>query len=125
MSNKEHRLGVEEANLVVRHLKLESVEQGRLQETIAEINQFFGLDDISFDEKSHVLNLAYDASRLCLDGIEEVLHKHGVEVSHDWWTHFKEGYYRFVDENVKDNANHEPLSCHSTPPNASSEKRGH
>lgn len=117
MSNKEnHRLGVSEVNLVVRHLRLEPIEQIRLQEAIAEIENIYGLDAISFDEKSNVLNLAYDASRVCLDGIESLLKLHDVEVSHDWWTHFKEGYYKFVDQNVKDNVNHEPLSCHKRPP---------
>lgn len=111
-----HRLGVSEVNLVVRHLKLEPLKQTKLQEAIAEIDKIYGLDAISFDEKSHVLNLAYDASRICLDGIEEVLKQHDVEVGHDWWTHFKEGYYKFVDQNVKDNASHEPWSCHKRPP---------
>ena len=46
----------------------------------------------------------------------DVLKKHAVEVSHDWWTRFKTGYYRFVDDNVKDNAGHEPWSCHQSPP---------
>ena len=119
MSKKEHRLGVSEINLVVRHLKLEPADQNNLQAVVAEVDQLYGLDAISFDEKSHVLNLAYDASRICLDGIEDVLKKHGVEVSHDWWTHFKEGYYKCIDGNVKDNANHEPWSCHQTPQDAS------
>ena len=118
MGKKEHRLGVSEINLVVRHLKLEPADQNNLQAVVAEVDQLYGLDAISFDEKSHVLNLAYDASRICLDGIEDVLKKHGVEVSHDWWTHFKEGYYKFVDQNVKNNASHEPWSCHQIPPGA-------
>ena len=118
MSDKKHRLGVSEVNLVVRHLKLEPVDQSKLQAAIAEVDQLYGLDAISFDEKSHVLNLAYDASRISLDGIEEVLKNHGVEVSHDWWTHFREGYYKFVDENVKENAGHQPWSCHNPPPTA-------
>lgn len=112
MSNKEHRLGVSDVNLVVRHLKLEPVEQNQIQALITEINRLYGMDAISFDEKSHVLNLAYDASRLCLDGIEDLFKQHDVEVSHDWWTHFKEGHYRFVDKNIKDNAHSEPWSCH-------------
>ena len=116
MSEKEnHRLGVSEVNLVVRHLRIEPIEQIRLQEAITEIDKIYGLDAIFFDEKSHVLNLVYDASRVCLDDIEDLLKQHDVEVSHDWWTHVKEGYYKFVDQNVKDNANHEPWSCHKRP----------
>lgn len=113
---KEHRLGVSEVSLVVRHLKLEPADGSRLLDAIAEIDELYGLDDISFDDRYHVLNIAYDASRLCLDGVEDVLKKHAVEVSHDWWTRFKTGYYRFVDDNVKDNAGHEPWSCHQSPP---------
>lgn len=116
MKNTEHRLGVSEVNLVVRHLKLDTKSVDSIQDALSEIDKLYGLDAVSFDEKSQVLNLAYDASRLCLDGIEDVLAKYGIEVGHDWWTHFKEGYYKFVDENVKDNAGHEPWSCHSNPP---------
>tara|TARA_R110001592_G_scaffold266597_1_gene532313 strand:- start:147 stop:503 length:357 start_codon:yes stop_codon:yes gene_type:complete len=116
MTKKEHRLGVSELNLVVRHLKLVPTEQQQLQDAITEIDQIYGLDAISFNEKKHILNLAYDASRICLDGIEDVLKQYNIEISHDWWTHFKEDYYKFVDQNIKDNAKHQPWSCHNRPP---------
>jgi|TARA_Y100001949_G_scaffold173328_1_gene178718 hypothetical protein len=112
---EEHRLGVSEVNLVVRHLKLDLNPSSDIEEAIKEIDQIYGLDSVSFDEKSSVINLAYDASRINLDGIEDVITKHGIEISHDWWTNFKEGYYTFVDQNVKDNAKHEPWSCHQRP----------
>ena len=54
-----------------------------------------------------------------IDGIEEVIRKHGADVHDDWWTHTKESYYKFVDQNVKDNAAHKPWSCHKVPPGAS------
>ena len=116
MTEKEHRLGVSKLNLVIRHLKLEPTEQDTLYSAISEIDLMYGLDAISFDEKKYVLNLAYDASRICLDGIEDVLKKHNIEIHHDWWTHFKEDYYKFVDQNIKDNAKHQPWSCHNRPP---------
>ena len=116
MSNKEHRLGVSEVNLVDRHLMVHKTGEVRILEAIAEINEIYGLDEVSFDERTLVLNLAYDASKVCIDRIEEVLEKHNIEISHDWWTHFKAGYYRYVDENLMDNASHEPFSCHKVPP---------
>ncbi len=116
MRNKEHRLGISEVTLVVRHLKLEQVDNKAVDAAIAEIDKIYGVDSVSFDQKHHILSVAYDASRICLDCIEDVLAEHKLEVSHDWWTHFKEGYYRYVDQNVKDNASHEPLSCHKMPP---------
>lgn len=112
MSSKIHRLGVSEASLVVRHLKLEPTSSETIKNVITEIDGIYGLDAVSFDDKSHVLNIAYDASRICLDCIEKVLQEHQVEISHDWWTNFKEGYYRFFDQNIKENMNAEPWSCH-------------
>ncbi len=112
MSEIKHRLGVDEVNLVFRHLKLEDIVVADLETAVNEIDAMYGLDAVSFDEKTSTLNLAYDASRVGLGQVEEILEKHNVVVSHDWWTHFKEGYYKFVDQNVKDNAKHEPWSCH-------------
>ncbi|GAA3977131.1 cation transporter [Allohahella marinimesophila] len=116
MTRKEHRLGVSEENLVGRHLKLESWEEDALKLAMAEIDAMLGIDAISFDRDSDTLHLAYDAARLCLESLETILEKHQLVVSHDWWTQFKEGYYRFVDENIADNAKHAPWSCHQIPP---------
>ncbi|WP_317929510.1 cation transporter [Halioxenophilus sp. WMMB6] len=112
MKKEEHRPGVNEVNLVVRHLKLESSPDAKIAEAMTEVDTLYGLDALSFDERSQVLNLTYDASRLGLDGIEEVLAKYGVEISHDWWTHLKEGFYKFIDENVQENAKQPPWDCH-------------
>ncbi|MCE9687301.1 cation transporter [Shewanella sp. AS16] len=122
MSDLDHRAGVKEASLVVRHLKLEGMTESNKAEVIAAVDQSFGIDSVSYDEKSNILNLAYDATHCDLDGIEDILKTHDVYVAHDWWTHFKEGYYRFVDQNVKDNAVREPWSCHK-PPSGSGKKR--
>lgn len=103
---KEHRLGVSEVSLVVRRLKLEDPDQSPIGTAMDEINQNYGVDCVFFDDRSAVLNITYDASRVCIDCLEEVLKKHGVIVSH--WTRFKEGYYRFVDQNVKENAKRQP-----------------
>lgn len=113
---EENRLGVSSANLVTRHLKLEPMEREKLDAAIAEIDKLYGLASVSFDDTKGRLDMAYDATRICLDCIEDVLKKYAIEVSHDWWTHFKEGHYRFIDQNLKDNASREPWSCHKSPP---------
>ncbi|MGM7317319.1 cation transporter [Idiomarina sp. ST10R2A5] len=123
MSDNEHRVGVKEVNLVIRHLKLESTSPADIKAAIVEIDKLFGLDAVSFDEKAQVLNLAYDASHLSLDAIEDVLHRFDIEIGHDWWTHIKEDYYKYVDQNVKDNASHTPWSCHQSPPGAGSKRK--
>jgi len=110
--HREHRLGVSEVNLVTRHLKFYSSDLNAVHAAVADIDELYGLDSVSFDEKKRKLHLAYDASRLCLDCVEDILEKHAVEISRDWWSRFKEEHYRFVDQNVKDNAKQEPWSCH-------------
>jgi len=116
MSKKEHRLGVSEVNLVTRNLKLHETDDGVIASAIAEIDEIYGMDDVSFDAKKRELKFAYDATRTCIDCIEEILENHNIEVSDDWWTRFKEGYYQYIDQNVKDHATHEPFSCHKVPP---------
>lgn len=112
---KEHRPGVSAVNLVKRHLKLESIDQDGLQDAVAEIDTLSGLDSVTLNEKKRRLDLAYDAAHLCIDSVEEVLDRRGIEMSRDWWARLKEDHYRFVDQNVKDNARHEPWSCHQSP----------
>jgi len=115
MTDLDHRVGVQEANLVVRHLKLENITNEKQTEIVAEIDQIFGIDNVSFDKYSQTINLAYDATRCDLDGLEAIIIKHGADVAHDLWTHFKEKYYKYVDENIKDNVQHNPWSCHTSP----------
>jgi hypothetical protein len=116
VTQTEHRPGVSEVNLVIRHLKLREASADAVTRALGEIDNIHGLDHVSFDHESQVLNIAYDATRTCIDCIEEILDRYQVQVNDDWWTRFKEGYYRYVDQNVKDNATHEPFSCHKVPP---------
>lgn len=110
--HQEHRLGVSENTLVTRNLKIQRHERERIDDAIADIDQLYGMDKVVYDEKHRHICLAYDALRLCIDDVKKILIRHGIEVSADRWNRFKEEYYRFVDQNVKDNAKKEPWSCH-------------
>ena len=50
MSDLDHRVGVTEANLVVRHLKLIGISEGNLETIVTEIDGTFGIDAVSFEE---------------------------------------------------------------------------
>lgn len=112
MSHSEHRVGVKEANLVVRHLKLEGVTADNQQQILDEIDVSYGVQSVSFDESAQTLHVAYDATHCELDGIEEILRHCGADIAHDWWTQLKEAHYQFVDDNVRENATRMPWSCH-------------
>ena len=101
MSDFDHRVGVREMNLVVRNLKLRNITEENCDNLVKEIDEIFGIDEVSYNISAGEIHLAYDASNINLDGIEEVIRKHGADIHDDWWTHTKEGYYKFVDQNVK------------------------
>jgi hypothetical protein len=69
------------------------------------------------------LHIGYDATHCNLDGIETIIRAHGADISDDFWTKIKEGYYQFVDENIRENAKHKPWSCHRVPPGQSNRKK--
>lgn len=113
MKHKEHRLGVTEINLVKRHLALlEPINTELLSAAIGEIDKLFGIDEVSFDENKTRLDFSYDASRLCIQCVEDILARYDIQPKQDWWTRFKVDHYRFVDQNIKDNLHREPWSCH-------------
>lgn len=118
MNAKVHRQGVSEANRVVRHLKSDKSPEPILATAVAEIDQLCGMDEFSLAEQGTLIHLAYDATRVSIDAVEMILNRHGVKVGRGWWNHFKEGHYRFVDQNVKDNAAHVPTCCNKMPPGA-------
>ncbi len=115
MSDLDHRVGVKEINLVLRHLKLTNTDDAKISAIISDIDAVFGIDAVSFEHEKQILHIGYDATHCELDGIENIVKINGADISHDWWTNFKEGYYQFVDENIRDNAKHKPWSCHTKP----------
>lgn len=89
-------------SLVVRHLRLADVNDSNRDALLAAIDVAFGVDSTAFDTVSSTLSIAYDALQCDLDGLEAIIHEHGADIAHDWQTQFREGYYRFVDGNIRD-----------------------
>ncbi len=112
MSHHDHRPGVSQASLVTRSLKVTSEASRYIAAAVTEIDALSGLDGVTYDPQHRKLHLAYDAKRLCIDDIEAVLARHGVDIGAGRWNRIKEDYYRFIDQNVKDNARQKPWSCH-------------
>ncbi|GAA3911480.1 hypothetical protein GCM10022228_23610 [Halomonas cibimaris] len=110
--SRKHRLGVNEATLVTRKLRLTPGRFPDVQKAIADIDRLYGLDGVSFNRRRQTLRLAYDASRIGIERVEEILAKHDMHVSRGWWNRTRANHYRFVDQNIKDNAATEPWSCH-------------
>jgi len=116
MNSLEHRAGVTEVNLVIRKLQLKGLTEFNRAKIIFEIDQAVGVDSVNFDIKDGLLHIAYDVTHINLDTIKVVVRKHGAEFSGGWWNHLKEGYYKFVDQNMIDNDKHKPSCCNRPPP---------
>ena len=124
MDHKKLGLSVPRVNLVVRHLRLENTTPQKIRSAIADIEQIYGLDALSFDQATQVMSLAYDASQIMIEGIEELLVQHGLETSHGWWTRFKEDYYRLIERSSKDDAQAPANCCCKTSNIAKSKNNG-
>lgn len=115
MTNTKHRVGVSKLNLVRRHLKLDHITADNQSALLAEIDQIHGVDAVSYNKKQQMFNVAYDATHTNLEKIEQIITRYGADIADGWWNHFKENYYKFVDQNIKDNAEHVPSCCHKPP----------
>lgn len=117
MTDLDHRFGVKEANLVVRYLQLEGLTVENKGKLVSSINQIIGIDSVSYDESAAILKVAYDASHCDLDLFERLIQAQGAELAQGILTRVKEGFYKYVDQNVKDNAEHDPY-CNNALPRA-------
>ena len=122
MSDLDHRVGVSEVNLVSRKLQLKGLTEFNREKIVSEINEAFGIDSVTLDIKDCLLHIAYDVTHIKLDAIEQIIIKHDADISDAWWNRLKVSYYKFVEQNMVDNAKHKPWSCHQAPPRSKKHK---
>ena len=111
-----HKIGINEAFLVKRKLKLSGLREQNLEELTAEIQLIRGIDTVGFDSTRERMQVSYDASVTSIDAILQVLKQHSVEPKKGWWNQYKLGWDRQIDQNVRDNAKHVPHCCSKPPP---------
>lgn len=115
MIDQDHKPGVKEANLVSRKLQLSGIQGQEAEALVAEIEQQFGVDRVAYDPDAGILAFSYDATHCNLDLVESILSKRGAGFATNWWNRTKRSYYRYVDQNIKDNAGYEPHCCNKVP----------
>lgn len=120
MNDKTHKPGIHENYLVSRHLKLEGLDKVSIDALMEKLTALPEVDDaaVTMSGTSMVLNISYDASTRPqpLEDIRKALTSMGVEFADGWWNRFKQRYYATTDQNVYDNARHEPSCCSKVPP---------
>lgn len=108
------RSGVRQAHLVHRKLTV-SGEQAAARDCAEVLDAMPGINSVSLS--GNRLTLSYDATVANLDALESAIQNHGLAVKRRGLAGLRFGYYRFVDQNIRDNATHEPWCCHRLPPN--------
>ena len=80
------------------------------------IGEMPGVLGVAADAERRRLVVRYNASRQNYRNILETAEKTGFPALDTWWSRFKRNWYRFTDENARDNAKAPPPACCSKPP---------
>lgn len=110
-----HRAGVNAGYLIKHKLKLTGLTDDNAKLICDEINQIIGVDSVSIDRDKHTIKLAYDASIHDIDEMRSIIQKHKADLSPDFWNQLKLNWDRGTDNNIKENAAHEPFCCNKIP----------
>ncbi|MDD3762896.1 MAG: hypothetical protein VX836_19815 [Pseudomonadota bacterium] len=114
--NKPHKPGIHEACLVTRKLLLAGLDDDKAALLSSALADFDGIDSAALDRRRSRLRVVYDAARIDIDALERLVRECGLSIDDSRWARIKEGWYRFVDENVRDNFRSQPRGCHHPPP---------
>ena len=107
-----HRLGVNSNYLVTRRLKLAGPLTEKFDQIESELLDLIGVNSAVVNIAKRELRIAYDASKRQLADVETVIADQGCQLRTHRWDRFKRSWYRYFDQNIKENAAKEPWRCH-------------
>lgn len=111
----EHQSGIN-PGFVTRHtLSLYGLDKNNAPLIVRDLDELPGMDKVKLIEAKQTLTVAYDASHHSIDDMIAIVEKHGASIKDNWWSRVKLGWQRQTDQNVKDNAKHEPHCCNKMP----------
>ncbi len=73
------------------------------------------VDHVQLKVGKQSLKISYEASHHNIDEVIAVIEQHGAAIKDSWWSRTRLGWQRQTDENIKDNARHEPHCCNKIP----------
>ncbi|PSJ44970.1 hypothetical protein PU634_03725 [Oceanimonas pelagia] len=111
-----HRAGINPGFLTTHTLSLTEMSRANMDAMLAEIEAQHWVDTLALDSKTKKLKVAYEASSHNIDDIIDIIEQHGAALKDSWWSRTKLGWQRQTDENIKNNAKHEPHCCNKAPP---------
>ena len=100
---------------VERRIPLGAVAMGSLQEAVQQLRAMDPVSDAQVDKQGR-LRVAYDASRIGMREIEALLDQAGIARAAGFWPRLRLAWYRYLDENARDNARSGSRACCNRPP---------
>ena len=116
MAKTIYRDGVNPGYLVKRKIGYQRQGQLSLDPVIVKLDALLGMQQVTHLEKKCTLVFSYDGSKLDIDQILEILVAANLTLKTGWWATRTLNHYRFIDQNVRDNAKHVPVCCSKPPP---------
>ena len=101
---------------VRRTIPLASATAGDMRNVLHQLGGLEGVKLTSFDEAARQLKISYDAARIGLAEIRDLLHEAGVREPSTLMWRLKAAWYGFLDSNAKTNARSSGGACCNRPP---------
>jgi len=110
-----HKATSHEPFLLRRKLTVQGLGESQWEDFIQELNHHPCVDFAEY-KPGNRLFVTYDGSHWSTDELLDLIGLYGGRLASGWWTRRKLAWYRFTDDNVRANANHEPFCCSKIPP---------
>jgi cation transport ATPase len=111
----EHQSGINPGFVTKHTLSLNGLDQDNATSIARDLRELPGMDRVKILEARQMLIVSYDASHHSIDDIIAIVEKHRISIKDNWWSRIKLGWQRQTDQNLKDNAKHEPHCCNKIP----------
>lgn len=112
---KVHKASISGAFLQRRTLPLEGLPESAWDDLLEDLNHHPCVDHAE-RKSADRLQVAYDASHWSTDELLLFVAERGGRLKNSWWVRRKLAWYRFTDDNVRANAQHQPFCCSKIPP---------
>ena len=99
-----------------RTVRLDGITQEQSQKIQSRFADNPNVENLSFDLNSKTMTTQYHGAYVSIDNILDILDELGVKSSQRFRDRIKLGWYRYGDENTRDNARLEPFCCSKIPP---------
>lgn len=112
---KAHKPTSQAQFLLRRTLIVEGLNEDQTAQLIQELNDYLYVD-FAEGTLGGQLTVTFDGRQWSTHELIGLIEAHGGRLTKRWWQRQKLAWYRFTDENVRDNAKHVHVCCSKPPP---------